>query len=158
MSEDEKVKRKSKEDRIEEKEKQEAELERSLAVAKVKASHKQIEEIERLRKRPIARSICSRIRSFLLIIQPTMNALSEPDFRNLPLTGDGASATDNIEETYNSIRHDFQKNLDIGEEGMAKMFPVIKFRRDSLRHVSNDLAAIATQLSQMYSYCERLLE
>jgi ribosomal protein S20 len=52
---------KSKDKRLEEKEKLEAELQRSLAAAKVKATHKQIENTEKSRKRATVLSICKRI-------------------------------------------------------------------------------------------------
>jgi len=51
----------SKDKPLEEKEKLEAEIERSLSVVKMKEVHKQIEEIEKLRKQATVKSICERI-------------------------------------------------------------------------------------------------
>jgi hypothetical protein len=52
---------KSKDKRLEEIEKLEAELERSVAVAKVKSAHKQIEDTEKSRKHSVVLSICKRL-------------------------------------------------------------------------------------------------
>lgn len=155
MSENDNSKKKDK--LLEEVEKQQAELERSLTVAKVKAAHKQIEEIEKLRKRPIALSICMRAKSLVDVVSPTLTALNKPEFKNVQLTESAASSIEGIEKIYNSIKYDFQKNLDIGEEGMVKMFPMIKLRKDNYDHVTGDLLEIFTQMSQMMTYCGRLM-
>jgi hypothetical protein len=155
MSENESSKSKGK--RLEEKEKLEAELERSLAVAKVKAAHKQIEETEKLRKQPIAKSICKRINNFLMMTTTVVTTLSDRKFKNVQMNEKAVLILENSKKIYVSIRYDFQKNLDIGEEGMTKMFPVIEVRIDTADHASGDLIDISTQMIQMKSYCERLL-
>jgi hypothetical protein len=45
----------------------------------------------------------------------------------------------------------------LGEEAMAKMFPIIKVRRDVIGHVNADLLKMFYQLEQMQAYCERLI-
>lgn len=52
---------KSKDKRLEEKEKTEAEIERSMSVVREKQAHMQIEEVERIRKKPAILSIIERI-------------------------------------------------------------------------------------------------
>jgi hypothetical protein len=55
---------KDKDKRLEEKEKWDAEVARSLSVVELKKAHKQIEDVERLRKRDNILSIKDRIMSF----------------------------------------------------------------------------------------------
>jgi RecJ-like exonuclease len=143
----------------EEKEKLAAELERSLEVVKVKAAHKQIEDIEKSRKRPVALSICKRIEAFLTIYMHTIDVLNKSEYsqQQLQMTESAISIANQIEQLYNSISYDFQKSLDIGEEAMKKMFPVMVVSKDTFGHFGTDLLNIFTQLSQMKSYCERLI-
>lgn len=150
---------KTKEGRLKEKEKLEAELERSLVVAKVKAAHKQIEDTEKSRKRPVALSICKRIETFLTIYMPSSDILNKPEYsqQQLQMTENAISLASQIEQLYNSISYDFQKSLDIGDEAMKKMFPVTVISKDTFGHFGTDLLNIFTQLSQMKSYCERLI-
>lgn len=148
---------KSKENRLEEKNRLEAELERSLAVAKVKEAHRQIEQTEKLRKRPIAQSICKRIDSFMAALMPMMNVLSKPEYQELQTSEPAISTVDMFDQLYTSISYDFQKSLDVGNESMQRMFPTITVRKDTLSHAIIDLLNVCTQLQQMKSYCERLV-
>jgi predicted polyphosphate/ATP-dependent NAD kinase len=133
-----------------------AELKRSLAVAKVKAAHKEIEDIGKTRKRAMPLSICKRVDSLLQIMQVFIT-LNKPEFEHLQLTEYARSIVKNFEKTYLSIRYDFQKNLDIGDEGMANTFPLIKVDRDNFGQASSDLTDVSMQVTQMKNYCERLL-
>jgi hypothetical protein len=148
----------SKGKRLEEKEKLEAELERSLAVAKVKAAHKQIEETEKLRKRSAAISICRRIQMLHESINAMLEAFgSNSKFSTLILPEGVALSIGGFEQTYTSIIYDFQKSLDLGDRAMTKMFPMVKVRKDIVDHAHADLLNLAYQLNQMVAYCERLL-
>jgi hypothetical protein len=148
---------KSKGKRLEETEKLEAELERSLAVAKVKEAHKQIEETEKLRKRSVTHSICRRIVILISNITSLVGVLGDAKFSVLPLPEELASTIEEFEQTYASITYDFQKSLDMGEEAMTKMFPMKKVRKDNIGHANSDLMNMCYQLQQMAAYCERVL-
>jgi len=148
---------KSKDRRLEEKEKLEAELERSLAVAKVKAAHKQIEDTEKLRKTSIALSICKRIQSLVNLLHQVIQVTSDVKYKDFRLTEALVSATQNYKRTYLSIRYDFQTNLNVGNEGMENMFPLIEIRTDIVDRLNVDLIAISQQMVQMHDYCARLL-
>ncbi|HUW48018.1 MAG TPA: hypothetical protein VMW36_04655 [Patescibacteria group bacterium] len=148
---------KSKEKRLEETEKLKAELERSLAVAKVKSAHKQIEDTEKLRKRSVTLSICSRITNLMGSINCLKQVFCNPKFRTLSVPEGVVLNIEAFEQTYVSITYDFQKNLDLGEEAMTKMFPMQKVRKDSVDHATTDLINLSHQLQQMFAYCERLL-
>jgi hypothetical protein len=148
---------KSKDRRLEEKEKLEAELERSLAVAKVKAAHKQIEDTERLRKSLVALSICKRISSLGNLLANVIEVLNNVKYKDFRLNETMVSATQNYKRTYLSIRYDFQTNLNIGKEGMESMFPLLEIRTDIVGHLNIDLMAVSQQMVQMHDYCARLL-
>lgn len=154
---------KTKEKRLEEKEKLEAELERSYAVAKMKEAHKQIEDIERLRKRSAAQSICTRISILFSNIVTLTNTLNNPKYRNvrnymkLPLPEGIILAIQQFEQTYTSITYDFQRSLDMNQETFAKMFPIAEVRKDTVLHARLDLANLRNQLNQMAAYCQRIL-
>jgi hypothetical protein len=155
VSENEKTKGKDK--RVEEIEKLEAELERSLAVGKVKAAHKQIEETEKQRKRSSAISICNRMVLLLGSIISMLKFLTDAKLLKLPVPEGVASNIEGFEQTYASITYDFQKSLDLGEEAMTKMFPMQKVRKDIVEHAIVDLFNLCSQLGQIGTYCQRLL-
>jgi hypothetical protein len=148
---------KSKNNQPKETEKLEAELERSVVVAKVKEAHKQIEDIEKSRKRAVAHSICKRISLFLDNIKALSNALANPKYSKLNLSQGIILSMKEFEQTYASIIYDFQKNLDIGQEAMTKMFPTIKIRKDTVRNARIDLMNLRHQLNQIDAYCQRVL-
>ncbi len=148
---------KSKDKRLEEIEKLKAELERSVAVAKVKEAHKQIEETEKQRKRSATHSICRRITVLVNNICSTINVFIDAKFDKLSIPEETASSIEAFEQTYASITYDFQKSLDLGEEAMTKMFPFLKVRKDTIGHATSDLMKFCYQLQQMIAYCERLL-
>lgn len=101
MSENENSKSKGK--WLEETEKLEAELERSLAVAKVKAAHKQIEETEKLRKRSVTYSICRRITILLGNIHSLLQVFGDAKFWKLSVPEGVALNIEGFEQTYVSI-------------------------------------------------------
>jgi ribosomal protein S19 len=148
---------KGKDKRLEEKEKLEAELERSLAVAKVKSAHKQIEDTEKSRKRSVVLSICQRIYLFHKQIAPSIAVLNKPEFKRVQITEEVLPSIESFNRAYTSISYDFQKSLDVGEEAMTKMFPTIEFKKDTVSHAVDGLLSICQQLQQMRAYCERLL-
>jgi hypothetical protein len=117
---------KSKEKLLEEKEKIDAETQRSLAAAEMKRAHKMIDDIEKTRKLPAIRSVRQRIDAHMV----SLAGLADM-FRKLPF-GRNPIYSDEIKEStirnwqiYESIRYDFQKTLDIKEQDMEKLFPSI---------------------------------
>lgn len=148
----------NKDKRLEEIEKQRIELERSLAVAKVKEAHKQIEDAEKSRKRSAVLSICKRIENFSGMALAVLRNLIDicKQIPNPPIDIATANIQD-FERMYVSIIYDFQKTLDIGDEAMGKMFPRLEFRKETLSHAIDDLESVCFQLRQMEVYCERLL-
>jgi hypothetical protein len=142
----------------EETEKLEAELERSLAVAKVKAAHKQIEDTEKSRKRATVLSICKRTDEFLYLVKRMMPTFIKCRKEIGEQMFDTAMTNiEDFERTYTSISYDFQKNLDVGDEVMERMFPVIEIRKDTLTHAIDDLQCVNVQVKHMKLYCERLV-
>ena len=151
-------KSKPKEKLLEEKEKVEAEVERSLAVAKMKAAHKEIEDIEKQRKRSALLSICNRIDLALHYIFASAKAFYNEKYRYVEISLTSAqNLLLNEEQTYRSIRTDFQKTLEIKEEDMQKLFPEIEIKKDIALHVADSLLSIISQLQHMKIYCERML-
>lgn len=148
-------KSKTKEKRLEEKEKLEAEIQRSLSVVGVKEVHKKIEDVEKLRKRPVLLSICKRIdlaMDDLLTDTGILNMIRAKVF----------SETDRIsilsnEQTYRSILTDFQKTLEIKDEDMQKLFPEIEIRKDVAGDTCDSYISVCSQLRHMKAYCERML-
>lgn len=147
---------KSKGKRLEEIEKLKAELERSVAVAKVKEAHKQIEETEKLRKRSVTFSIFNRITILGDNILSVLRAFTDTKFAKLPVPEGVVSSIEGFEQTYASIVYDFQKSLDLGDEAMTKMFPMTEVRKDIIEHAGVDLMKLCNQLQQMMAYCVRL--
>jgi tRNA nucleotidyltransferase/poly(A) polymerase len=149
---------KSKDKRLEEKEKWDAETERSLSVARFKKAHKEIEDTEKERKRPAILSICKRIDfSIKDIIQTAKLFNKNPFLANLSLSQRVLIHVQNYQENYDSIRADLQKSLEIKDEDMKKLFPEIEIDETNYGHVTASLSNIMTQLRHMKFYCERLL-
>lgn len=148
----------SKEKRIEEKEKLEAEAERSLAVARVKQAHKQIEDAEKLRKRSALLSICSRIEYQRVIFINYANALVEiPEEYELSLNKANENAVRNMVRVYESIRYDLQKTIEVNETDFEKLFPRIEDDFGNHGLASSSLLDLSIQMKDMKIYCERLL-
>jgi hypothetical protein len=169
MSEDKNQPKGQQDKPFEEKEKLDRELERSLRVAKVKAAHKQIEDTEKSRKHASILSIFGRINHFVDCAVGQLNVLIEggkrypqlhKQYQDIRIDSDSFNLLQNVEDygqMYVSIRYDLKKTLDIGDEAMEKLFPTLKFRKDTLVHYIDDLQSICFQLQQMQAYCQRLL-
>lgn len=83
-------KTKSKEKRLQEKEKVDAETQRSLAVARMKEAHKAIEDIEKIRKRSAVRSVCQRMGVWIKDIRIYCDMLLKPPFSEVPVLAENA--------------------------------------------------------------------
>jgi hypothetical protein len=158
------MKKKNEDKRLEEKEKLEAEIARSLAVVKVKETHKQIEDIEKLRKQAAIKSIVER----LSLNIETCNQLSinfarlSKDYADVfasRISDDTATRKylQNIMQTYESIRFDLQKSLDIKPEDFDKLFPKAEMNISTYELVGSTVDCLSKQLADMKAYCTRLL-
>jgi predicted RND superfamily exporter protein len=148
-------KSKPKEKRIEEKEKLQAEVERSLMAAQMKEAHKKIEDVEKLRKHCSILSICKRIDLALSDFYTHARIYNQNEKVTLD---EGLKAhVLNDEQIYKSIRTDFQKVLEIKDEDMQKLFPEIEIKKDIAGNVGLSLGFVDDQLKHMKIYCERML-
>jgi hypothetical protein len=148
---------KDKDKRLEEKEKWDAETERSLSVARFKKAHMEIENTEKARKRPSILSVCRRIDFFIKDIIQTMNLFNNPSILNQSLNQTVLIYVNDYKETYDSIRVDLQKSLEIRDEDMKELFPEIEIDATSYGHVAASLTNMMIQLRHAKLYCERSL-
>ena len=149
---------KSKEERLKEKEKLDAETQRSLAVAEMKKAHKLIEDTEKMRKRPILQSICLRIDTHMKALASGIVVYAKPPFANQKILAD--NVMDSIKsnyQIYESIRFDFQKNMEIRDEEMNSLFPKIEMKTTKGYHVCSSFSRMNDQLRHMRIYCMRML-
>lgn len=157
MSE-EKERPKNKEKRFEQKERVDAETQRSLSVAEMKKAHMLIEETEKSRKRPILLSICSRIEYHIKLLVSSMEMLGMPSFAlNKILSDNILDDLNDLAQGYESIRFDFQRSMEIKEEEMNKLFPNIRIDLTSGYNAASTLSRMTRQLVHMKLYCERML-
>lgn len=151
-----KMEKKSKAKRLEEKEKIDAETQRSLAVAQSKQAHKKIEDIEKSRKYPALLSVCERINdcnSNLLLYQ---KMLGKVPFAEKPIFDEDLRKSILFwGKIYESISYDFQKILGINDLDMEKLFPKIDMIEESGWSISNCFNRMNGQLYQMALYCRR---
>jgi hypothetical protein len=150
---------------LEEKEKLEAEISRSLSVVKMKEAHKQIEDIEKSRKQASIKSICERIAFCLEMSNAVVNPLVEirdknPNQRFNWEIKDSDSIKkylDTIMAMYESIYLDLQKTIDIKKEDFSRLFSKMKFNFTTYKPIITDLTCLNIQLADMKNYCLRLL-
>jgi len=148
-----------------EKEKLEAEIARSLSVVKMKEAHKQIEDIEKLRKQASIRSISERVSLCHGTCTGFANAVIEakkadPSLRSDVKIEDDAHSRrfiNSVMTLYESIRFDLQKTLDIKKEDFEKLFPEIILDSSTYDSTTTDLACLNIQLADMKAYCLRSL-
>jgi len=151
---------------LEEKEKLEAEISRSLSVVKVKEAHKQIEDIEKSRKQASIKSICERITFCLGISTALVHELVEigkdkqyEKSFGLKLADSDYTERflDSIKAMYESILFDLQKTIDIKKEDFDRLFPKIEFNFSTYRSIAPKMNCLSMQLIDMRNYCLRLL-
>ena len=157
---------KDKDERLKEKEKLEAEVERSLAVVKVKEAHKKIEDVEKLRKSSAIKSIIQRIDLTLDLIKAIIDGVNEAtkefakaNLGNIKL-GNGSSVKkylDLITSTIDSIRLDVEKNINLNKEDFHKLFPLIAVDFDTYASIIPNLNCYRIQLVDLEIYCKRLI-
>jgi hypothetical protein len=152
---------KNKDKRLKEIERLEAETFRSLQVVKMKQAHKLIEETEKARKRSSFLSISSRLnlhRKWMLNLARNWTQASDS-----PALGDliGSRVIDDTLQstmaTYESIRCDLQKTLDMKDEDFERLFPKIDIMTEDFDLMMNRLLNMVDQMFHMQIYCERKL-
>lgn len=148
----------TKEDKLRETEKLTAEAERSEAVVRVKAMHKQIEDIEKSRKSPAIQSLAKRIEyhitDILSLLKPiTSNAEKYSTTR--PLIPIESNSARNLIETYDPIREDFKDIMEMNEEKVNLLFPKRITRFDTRGEVFGVLSGTFEQERQILAYLSR---
>jgi len=155
----------SKDKHLEEKEKLDTEISRSLSVVKMKEAHKQIEDIEKLRKQASIKSISKRIVFCCEVSKACIDALSEvkkdfPSYK-LDIRLENSSPVkrhiDNIITMYESIHLDLQKTIDISKEDFDRLFPKIEFNLSTYELINPALTCLNIRLIDLANYCLRLL-
>ena len=160
--------KKDKDKRLAEKEKLEAEIARSLSVVKMKEAHKQIEEIERSRKKATIQSIIFRIDLFATMnegyrqgfqqgLAEHKNDYPQFDFNGQITNSKLSQLLETVATTYESIYFDIQKNIDVSKEDFSKLFPKLKNDFSTLNSLNFTMMFINCQLFDMKAYCQRLL-
>jgi len=152
---------------LEEKEKLEAEIERSLSVAKMKEAHKKIEDIEKLRKQASIKSICERITSCLNEITFVSDMLMEIKNKNsdwkslfsekIPESSATEKMLNSIIAIYESICFDLQRTVDIKKEEFDRLFPKIELSFETYTSIPSNLVCLSMRLTDMRNYCLRLI-
>jgi hypothetical protein len=158
---------KSKDKRLEEKEKIDAEIERSLSVAKMKQAHAQIEEIEKSRKRSVIASIVNRLETAIMLYKGMIEELQKletdfsqklpANFQTMRLGEDVSLDFANVANFYESLRFDLKQNINVKDEDYDKLFPKLTVKFDTYKNLMTSLMYMSMQMIDMMNYCIRLL-
>jgi len=155
---------KSKDKRLDEKERLEAEIERSLAVVRMKEVHRQIEEVEKSRKRSAILSIIERLninlgvnKGILEVFTAIQNKFPEKLLSQKLPDGYNSVALNSIVKTYESIRFDLQRNFDAKNEEFDRLFPKQTFNSETMQNIIMSVMQMTLQMMDMKAYCLRLL-
>lgn len=157
---------KNKDKRLEEKEKLDAEVARSLSVVKMKETHRQIEEIEKSRKKSAIISISKRLNNLISLCKATGNGIKalKKNFPNHYFNTkppDGVTGIENylqhILKTYESIRFDLQRNLKLKPEDFEKLFPKPPLNFETYNNIIESLTCLSAHMIDMLVYCQRLI-
>lgn len=155
---------KSTDKRLEQAEKLEAEIKRSLDVVEMKKAHCQIEEVDKNRKKPSILSIIERIDlncDINRFIYKELDALqkhsSHFDSKQLPENVLDETGLDIEVKTFESIRFDLQRTLDVKNEDFDKLFPKLNLKFHHLQNILTSLNSMNRQMTDMKTYCKRLI-
>jgi hypothetical protein len=119
---------------LKEKEKLEAEFEKTISIVKVKKAHKSIEDIEKLRKSPNIKPIIDRIDNNLEVINQINNTFTylkkdDPEL-NLNFELDKDYLLQNLLNflisTFESIKFDLEKICDINKQILKNYSPIFQ--------------------------------
>lgn len=149
--------KKSKANRIKEKEKELVEAKRREAVLLSKTLGQAIEEVDRRRKTPEITSLRNRILTHLGFCQSTMEGITKifKKFPEQPIDSVMLATAHNIIDTYKSIREDLKEVLKIDDDKLEKLFPERQtyFETNVQAHIV--LFGIFEQENQMFDYLSR---
>jgi hypothetical protein len=150
--------------RREEIEKLEAEIERSISVARMKQAHMQIEEAEKTRKKPAILSIIERLNTNFAVSYNVYKSLANLQEKSpklfqqrMPDDFVNKCGIAVIIKTFESIRFDLQRNLDIKSEDFDRLFPKSTLSFETGDDFLTSLNCINVQMLDMTNYCKRLL-
>ena len=152
--------------RLKEKEKLDAEIARSLSVVKVKEAHKQIEDVEKARKKSAITSIRMRLDSNMMMAKGVMDGVSEGQKINPKISlkkviiksGDGTNEMINmIISTFESIRFDLEENINVNKQDFDILFPKISLNFDTYDSIIPNLTCLSIHMNDLKHYCLRLL-
>jgi hypothetical protein len=141
---------------MEETEKLRAEVARSLQVIEMKKAHKEIEELEKTRKRAAVLSVCNRLMDVAKDCNTTTKAVHEAIKKNQSINS-FAPTINSINSMYMSVCFDFRKTVDMKSEDYAIMFPDMTIKLKDNPDVVQSMINLTTQLIHMKYYCDRLL-
>jgi hypothetical protein len=129
----------------------------------MKAAHKQIEEIEKSRRKSVILSIIERLDLNTTLYQGMINELNDKKKRipkhllNKPVPINKFQEVDYAVRLYESIYFDFQKSVDIKPEDLSKLFPKVIMDLATFNRFVSTLNLIVAQMIDMKAYCLRLL-
>lgn len=149
---------KSKEKRLEEKEKWEVEAARSIAVARVKEAHKLIEDAEKNRKRSTIFSINDRLLTHTKLVIGLNSVLSKSKskFADYEITPAQRVYIKDLVKIYESIRYDLQKAMEMKDEELEKLFPKLEVDFGEFIVTLVGLQSIVNQMIDMSLYSKRM--
>ncbi|MGD0451025.1 MAG: hypothetical protein ABSA79_08250 [Candidatus Bathyarchaeia archaeon] len=155
---------KNKDKRLEEKEKLEAEIERSMSVVRMKQAHMEIEQAEKARKKPAIISIIDRIDTHCGLIYGVYQSLTElkktsPNLFQVKVYEglNDITGMSTLVKTFESIRYDLQRNIDIKDEDFDKLFPKLTLKFETGDNALTSMICLNVQMMDMKNYCKRLL-
>jgi hypothetical protein len=150
---------KSTEKRQEQKERIQAEIERSLKVVEMKQTHAQIEEIERSRKKAAVLSVLMRLANAGSLIKGVYDELVKAklpeELKDKKVDAEPNESFIYIQKYYESIREDLKNSLDLPEDNFEKTFPRIEMKYDSFNTLLMTLVCLTSQIADMKAYCMR---
>jgi hypothetical protein len=132
----------------------------------MKEAHKQIEDIEKSRKISAIRSITERIDNNIIMAQAIIDGFKEVKEKNPKVSlkefilksGDRTKKfLDAVVTTYESIRFDLEKNININQKDFDRLFPKIDLHFDTYDSISPNLACLIHHMIDMKNYCIRLI-
>jgi hypothetical protein len=124
----------------------------------MKRAHKEIEDLEKQRKRACILSICTRLTEHAKDVLNTgtsvieaLNANPKNDLKAYKYR------LECLNKMYASVCYDFKKNLEIKEEDYQKLFPNMEIKLEDNSDKVQNLIEMAKQLIHMRTYCDRML-
>ena len=148
-----------------EQDKIEAEVKRSMSVIKMKKAHKEIEDIEKIRKQKAVASIIKRIEHVLRISQTLIGAITK---KQKEFSGTGISFdikpdvstekyADILKANAKAIYFDRQKTIKINQNDFDILFPKTSIDTSTYDTIQETFNILNLQLVDVIAYCTRLI-